>query len=111
LQFRQPVPVSASARLDFVSGHRLPLAVDAILLMADTLVLGPGAQAHVQAPDLEYPVILYRHKEGLGVRYSGSLAVDGVPCRERGVLGAASRVRAGDFTFALEPLRARMGKV
>ncbi len=39
-QFRLPVPISTTARLDLVSGHRLPLSVDAILLMADTLVLG-----------------------------------------------------------------------
>src|SRR5262249_13597601 len=37
LQFRQPVPVSASARIDIASGHRLPLAVEGVLLMADTL--------------------------------------------------------------------------
>src|SRR5207247_8039369 len=65
LHFRQPVPVSATARLDLVSGHRLPLAVDAVLLMAETLVLGPGPQAHVAIPDLKQPLVLYRHKDGL----------------------------------------------
>ena len=39
-QFHQPSPVSASARLDLVSGYRLPLALDALLLMADALLLG-----------------------------------------------------------------------
>jgi tetratricopeptide (TPR) repeat protein len=111
VQFRQPVPVSATARLDLVSGHRLPLAVDAVLLMADTLILGPGSQAHVQVPDLEHPVVLFRHKEGLGVRYAGSLTVDGEPCRERAVLGPTSHVRADNFTFAVEPVGARMGRV
>jgi hypothetical protein len=111
MQFRQPVPVSATARLDLVSGHRLPLAVDAVLLMADTLILGPGSQAHVQVPDLEHPVVLFRHREGLGVRYAGSLTVDGEPCRERGMLRPASSVRADHFTFALEPVGARMGRV
>src|SRR5438445_2302645 len=71
LQFRQPVAVSASARLDLASGHRPPLAVDAVLLMADTLVLGPGSHVHVPMPDLAQPVVLYRHKEGLGIRYPG----------------------------------------
>ena len=111
MQFRQPVPVSATARLDLVSGHRLPLAVDAVLLMADTLILGPGPQAHVEVPDLERPVVLFRQKEGLGVRYAGSLTVDGEPCRERGMLRPASSVRADHFTFALEPVGARMGRV
>src|SRR5262249_31778620 len=46
LRFRQPAPVSTSARIDITSGHRLPLTVDAVLLMADTLVLGPGSRVH-----------------------------------------------------------------
>src|SRR5205823_4572175 len=68
LQFRQPVPVSASARLDLVSGHRLPLTVDGVLLMADNLVLGPGPQAHVLVPDLKKAVVLVRHRDGLGLK-------------------------------------------
>ena len=74
--FRQPVPVSTTARLDLVSGHRLPLAVDGVLLMADTLVLGPGPQAHVMVPDLKDPVVLFRHKDGLGVR-AAAAAING----------------------------------
>ena len=36
--------VSATARLDFVSHHRTQPSAAAVLLMADTCVLGPGAQ-------------------------------------------------------------------
>ena len=104
LQFRQPVPVSASARLDLVSGHRFPLTVDGVLLMADTLVLGPGCQVHVPMPDLEQPIVLYRHMDGLGVRYAGNLNVDGQRCTERGLLRRNSTVSGDDFAFALEPV-------
>jgi hypothetical protein len=104
LQFTQPVPVSASARLDVVSGHRLRLAVDGVLLMADTLVLGPGTQAHVPIPDLREPVILYRHKDGLGVRHGGAFAINGRPCNERGVLEPGAAVAGEDFSLALEPV-------
>lgn len=109
LQFLQPVPVSATARLDLVSGHRLPLSVDGIILMADTLVLGPGPQVHVAMPDLRQSIILFRHKDGLGVRYIGNLTVDGQPCRERGMLGPAARVSGDDFAFAVEPVGVRIG--
>jgi hypothetical protein len=108
-QFRQPVPVSATARLDLVSGHRLPLTVDGVILMADTLVLGPGSQAHVTIPDLQQVVILFRQKGGLGVRCDGNLIVDGQTCRERAVLGPASQVRGDDFAFAVETLGAKIG--
>src|SRR5262249_19036801 len=103
IQFRQPVPVSTSARLDLVSGHRLSLTVDAVLLMADTLVLGPGDQVHVSMPDLRQPIILYRQKDGLGIRHSGNLLIDGQRCRERGQLRPNSTVTGDDFTFAIEP--------
>jgi hypothetical protein len=111
LQFRQPVPVSATARLDILSGHRLPLAVDAILMMAETLVIGSGWQAHVTIPELAQPVILFRQKDGLGVRHAGNLVVDGKNCRERGVLGPLSQVRGDDFGLAVEPVGTKLGSV
>ncbi len=101
-QFRQPVPVSTSARLDLVSGHRLKQPVDAVLLMADTLILGPGSQVHVAMPELKNPLILYRHKNGLGVRHVGNLIVNGQPVRERGLLEPGATVSGDDFSLALE---------
>lgn len=108
LQFRQPVPVSASARLDLTSGHKLALSVDAVLLMADTLVLGPGTQVHVNMPDIRQPVILYRQRDGLGVRCSGKLVVDGQPVKERGILEPRSKVSGEEFAFSLEPVGKRL---
>jgi tetratricopeptide (TPR) repeat protein len=109
LQFAQPSPVSTTARLDLVSGHRLPVAVDAVLLMADTLVLGSGPHAHVQVPELKEPVVLFRHKDGLGVRHEGSLAVNGRPCEGRSLLGSAATVAGEDVSFALEPVGTTLG--
>jgi len=94
-----------------VSGHRLPLTVDGVLLMADTLVLGPGSQVHVAMPDLQEPVVLYRQKEGLGVRYAGNLCVDGQRCRERGLLRPTSSVTGDDFAFAIEPVGTGTGRL
>jgi hypothetical protein len=110
LQFRQPVPVSTSARLDVTSGHRLSLSVDGVLLMSDTLVLGPGAHVHVAMPDLKQAVVLFRNKDGLGVRYAGNLKVDGQSCRERAALKPASTVTGDEFAFAVEPVGARLGR-
>jgi tetratricopeptide (TPR) repeat protein len=111
LVFRQPAPVSATARLDLTSGQRLPLAVDGVILMADTLLLGSGEQVHVAVPDLKHPVVLYRHKDGLGVRCPGPLLIDGQRCQERGLLRPTSSVSGEDFAFALEPVGARVGRV
>lgn len=111
IQFRQPVPVSASARLDLVSGHRLQLAVDGVLLMADTLVLGPGTHVHVAIPDLKDQIVLFRTKDGLGIRHAGEFQVDGRRCRDRATLGAACAVVGEDFSLSVEPVGARLGKV
>ena len=78
--------------------------------MAETLVLGPGPQAHVTIPDLKQPVVLYRHKDGLAVRASGHLSVDGHSVKERGPLAENARVVGEDFAFALEPVGAKLGK-
>jgi tetratricopeptide (TPR) repeat protein len=110
LQFRQPVPISATARLDLVSGHRLPLSLDGVLLMAETLVLGPGPQAHVTIPELHQPVVLYRHKDGLAIRCPGHMTIDGHSVKERGPLPATARVLGEDFAFALEPVGTKIGK-
>jgi FHA domain len=110
LRFRQPSPVSASARLDPVTGHRLPVGLDAVLLMADTLVLGPGAQAHVTLMGVRQTVVLFRDKDGLGVRCPGHLTVNGQPADERAFLGPTATVAGDDFAFALEPVGTKLGR-
>src|SRR5262249_36863411 len=111
LSFTQPVPVSTSARIDVVSGHRLPLTVEGVLLMADTLVLGPGPQAHVGMPGLAPPLVLFRHKDGLALRSAGNFIVDGESCRERASLRPTSSVAGENFAFALEPAGTGSGRM
>ena len=107
--FHQPVAISPSARLELASGHRLPLAVDGVLLMAETLILGVGSQVHVQLPgDLKGNVVLYRNKDGLGVRCPGAFRVDGRPCVDRSDLPLPSVVTSDAFTFAVEPVGPRL---
>lgn len=109
LVFHQPVAISPSARLELASGHRLPLAVDGVLLMAETLILGMGSQVHVQLPgDLKGNVVLYRNKDGLGVRCPGPFRVDGRPCVDRSDLPLPSVVTSDQFTFAVEPVGPRL---
>ncbi len=106
--FRLPVPGSTTAKLELVSGHRLPLAVDGVLLMAETLVLGSGPQSHVTVPDLKQPVVLFRHKRGegetLGVRHGGTLRVNGEVSKGRALLGLPATVSGEDVAFAIEPV-------
>ena len=104
LEFRQPSPVSSTARLIIVSRHRLHLAVDGVLLMAETCIVGGTGQAHIPAPALKDPVVLYRQGNALWCRAPGSFDVDGRTCAARAPLTLQSSVLGDGFSFSLEPL-------
>ena len=108
LRFRQPAPVSATAVLEIVSGHRLPRSVEGVLLMAETLILGSDEQSHVRVPGLKQPVILFRHKDGIGLRHAGPLTVDGQRVTERCILSSHAHVAGEEISFALETVGSRL---
>ena len=105
LEFRQPSPVSATARLAIVSRHRLPLAVDGVLLMAETCIVGGTGQAHIPAPALKDPVVLYRQGGALWCRATGELRRRRPDLRGPRPLTLQSSVLGDGFSFSLEPLR------
>ncbi len=111
LQFWQPVPVSTTARLDMMSGHRFAEPVQAVLLMADTLVIGPETQTHIQVQDMTQPLILYRSKNGLAARWSGNLEINGQTHQERAPLdaeaGANATLVTEQITLTLERVQRR----
>ena len=104
LQLRRTHPLSLTARLDFLSRHRTQPAADAVLLLADSCVLGPKPQSHVVCRDWTREVILFRQEEKLYCHAAGHFEIDGVACRNRGLLQANSRVSGEGFSFSLEPV-------
>jgi hypothetical protein len=107
--FHKPVAVSSSVRLELTSGHRLPVAVDGVILMGNELMLGPGPEAHIELPGLDAPVLIYRSKDGLGVRVPDArFTVDDRPCADRAALPLPAVVSCDAFTFALEPVSGRL---
>jgi tetratricopeptide (TPR) repeat protein len=111
LEFRQPSPVSSTARLQVVSRHRLPLSVDGVILMAETCIVGESKQAHIPAPGLDHPVVLYRQGSALWCRAAGGFEVDGRPCAARAPLTLQSSVLGEGYSFSLEPLGSRTSPV
>lgn len=107
LEFHQPSPVSTTARLVLVSRHRLRLAVDGVILMAETCLVGPSNQAHVPAPNLDAPLVLYRQGTGLWCKAPGAFEVDGRHHTVRAPLTMRSSVLGNEFSFSLEPLGPR----
>ncbi len=107
--FHKPVSVSSTARLELTSGHRLPIAVDGILLRANEVMLGPAPNTHIVLPGVSAPVLIYRSKEGLGVRVPGCpFRIDDRVCNDRAALPLPAVVTADHFTFAVEPVTGRL---
>ncbi len=104
LEFRQPSPVSSTARLSIVSRHRLPLAVDGVILMAETCIVGNESQAHIPARQIKSPIVLYRQAGSLWCRATGAFDVDGRTCASRAPLTLQSSVLGDGFSFSIEPL-------
>jgi hypothetical protein len=111
LEFRQPSPVSATARLRVVSRHRLPLAVDGVILMAETCIVSNSKQAHIDSPSLDAPIVLYRQGAALWCRAPGGFEVDGRACAARAPLTLQSSVLGEGYSFSLEPLGSRTSPV
>jgi hypothetical protein len=104
LRFQQPHPLSATARLELVSRHRTQPSADAVLLLAESCVLGPSAQSHVACGDWSRELILYRQSDDLFCRCPGPFQLDGQPAVDCGKLAVKSQVSGEDFSFSIESL-------
>lgn len=102
LRFSKPHVLSASARLELASGHRTQPFADAVILMAESCVLGPGWRNHVTCREWSSDVVLYRSEERLMFRASDSVEIDGKRAEGRAEVAAGSRIVGGDFSFSLE---------
>jgi hypothetical protein len=86
-----------------VSGHRLPTSVEGVILMAETLVLSAEHQAHVSIAELKHPIVLFRNRDGLGMRHQGEMRVNGQASTGRIALPAQATIHGADIGFAIEP--------
>ncbi len=102
LRFVLPHPLSMTARLEFVSPHRTQPRADAVLLMAETCVLGPKATSHVCCPSWSSEVVLFRESDSILAAAGDAISIDGGVATRRGMLGASSRVTGSDFSFSID---------
>ena len=101
-RFHQPAPWQTTALLKLVSRHRLPLALDGVLLLGDFCVLGPRSDAHIRTP-WQTPVFLTRHQRQYWAKTDGPLRVNGVNVDGLAPLTKQAEVE-GDFgSFRWEP--------
>ena len=104
LCFRRPHALSATARLEFVTGHRTQPSSDAVLLMAETCVLGPSGHSHVVCHNWVHEVVMFRRGEEIQCRTAGNFEIDGKTTRRRGSITRSSHVQGDRFSFSLEAI-------
>ena len=102
IRFKKPHALSATARLDFESHHKTQPSADAVLLMAESCVLGPSQHCHVCCHDWGQDVVLYRQGDKLQCRSAAALAVDGEPRSGAIEVQPGARVEGENFSFTWE---------
>lgn len=102
LRLRRPHALSASALLTVESGHRTTPTADAILLMAESCVMGPKPHSHIRCSKWTDEVILFRGSEGLVCRSTGRLLTDGQTSGGPTPIFPGKRIEGQDFAFCLE---------
>ncbi len=105
LRFNQPVSVSNTATLKILSPHRLPLALDGIILMDETCLLGDQGEVHVKVPGMLKPLAILKKRDELWVQSARLFQIDGQEVKNRGALQLDSTITGDDFRISLEPVK------
>lgn len=104
IRFRRPHPLSATARLEFMSRHRTQPTSDGVLLLAESCVMGPSSNSHVVCPEWPHEVVLFRQGDELYCRSPGAFEVDSVDQQDRAVVTTNSRISAEGFSLSIETM-------
>jgi hypothetical protein len=105
LGFRIPSILSGSAMIDFESHHRPNHSVNGIILMTDSVLLGPRKDHHVCCADWAELVVIYRQDGQLRCRSKAAISVNGDRVRDSAVLNDGAIVSGDDFRFRIERLK------
>ncbi len=104
IRFSKAHPLSATARLDFQSTHRTQPWSDAVLLMAESCVLGPNLRNHVVCRNWSEDIVFFRKNKQLFCKSLGAISVDGRPISGKTEVRNNSHIEGEDFSMTLEPL-------
>ncbi len=102
IRFSKPHALSATARLTLESHHKTQPTADAVLLMADSCVLGPNRHCHVRCRNWQRDVVIYRQDDQVLCRADEPLTIDGVAATSSNEIQSGARVEGESFSFAWE---------
>ena len=104
LSFSIPTPLSATAKMTFASEHRSRTAVDGVILMAETCLLGPSTSDHILCRSWTESVVLVQTPSGIVAKSKQELQIGGCKAVASDVVSGGQVVSGDDFRFRLEPL-------
>jgi hypothetical protein len=104
VRFSKPHALSATARLVMESHHKTQPSADAVLLMADSCVMGPSRHCHVRCRDWKRDIVVYRQNDRVYCRADESLTIDGVESSGESEIASGVRVEGEEFSFTWETI-------
>jgi hypothetical protein len=104
MEFSRPHALSATARLTPLSHHRTEPRADAVILMADSCVLGPQAHSHIRCREWGTDLVLIARGGELSCRSTAPLTVDGNTAVGCHALKGTSRIEGDKLAMSFEPL-------
>ncbi|MCA9213174.1 MAG: FHA domain-containing protein [Planctomycetales bacterium] len=104
MRFRQPHPLSHSCRLEFTSPHRTQPHADAVVVLANSCVLGPSETSHVVCRHWTRDLVLAREGQDLRCHTAGVMEVDGKDVKQKSAINLNSRICGEDFCVSLEQI-------
>jgi hypothetical protein len=102
VRFHKPHALSLTARLVVESHHKTQPTADAILLMADSCVLGPNRHCHVRCRDWQKDIVIFRQNDQVFCRADEPLTIDGAAATSSNEIQPGARVEGESFSFAWE---------
>jgi len=104
LKFHQPHALSATAVLTIESHHKTEPAVDGIVLMSESCILGPQSQSHIHCRNWADDFVLFRRGDDLQFRTSTSVEVDGEATGAGATINGNCRIEGEDFALSFEEI-------
>jgi hypothetical protein len=106
IRFERPHALSATARLTLESHHKTQPSADAVLLMADSCVLGPNRHCHVRCREWDSDVVIFRRDERIFCRAGEPVSLDGVVQNGECEIQSGVRVEGEEFSLTWESVEA-----
>lgn len=104
LRFTKPHALSTTAKLTIESHHKTQPSADAVLLMADSCVLGPNRHCHVRCREWERDIVVFRQGNRLLCRAGEQVTCDGIATSGECEIQSGARVEGEDFAFTWETM-------